>query len=102
MDFLMADPTILFVALNHLNRITWSWWAVTAPIWVALPLTPICALFSVEWHEREPGQGYREALARTSAVGNSYHRRCCRPHVYDDRGGTRRLFADVDIVSREG
>ncbi len=42
MDILFAGLTILFVGLKLTDKIKWSWWAVTAPIW-----GPLAALFVV-------------------------------------------------------
>lgn len=31
--------TIVFIALKVLGKITWSWWLVLSPIWIAMALT---------------------------------------------------------------
>ena len=40
---------LLLVALKLTDVITWSWWAVTAPLWVPLLLLLVAAVVIFSW-----------------------------------------------------
>jgi hypothetical protein len=37
---------LIFLVLKLTNVITWSWWWVTSPLWIAIILIFICNLFN--------------------------------------------------------
>ena len=41
----LSDLFLLFLVLKLCNVITWSWWWVTAPLWIPLLLVLIILLF---------------------------------------------------------
>ena len=41
----LSDLFLLFLVLKLCNFITWSWWWVTAPLWIPLLLVLIILIF---------------------------------------------------------